>query len=197
MFCRKIQTRLLVATAFVSYIQTRLPLTTGFVCLLLGHRNSSPLMCPLFLSLSCWFFFFLACAMLLLPPSQWLSPSLAISTNLSLSPRFCFHGHHHHVEVLSRPPPPRRGASEATTTTTQTPPPRLSLSLTFSSYTAVTPTIIEGYLFLFLYSNFFGLTWFYIFRSLPLLCRLFSTIVVHTLPLSLLFRFVHLMFLFN
>jgi len=115
LFCRKIQTRLLVATTFVSYIQTWFPLTTTFVSLLLGHRNSSPLSCPLF-------FPFALLLLLLLPRVRSasssslsaLSSSLVVplslprhSTNLSpvslsLSPQFCFCGqrcfrsHHHH-----------------------------------------------------------------------------------------------------
>ena len=42
-------------------------LRTAFVSLLLGHKNSSPLACPMFISLCC--FFFLAFAVLLLPSS--------------------------------------------------------------------------------------------------------------------------------
>jgi len=109
-----------VATAFVSYIQTRLLLTTAFVSLLLGHKNSSPLACPLFLP-------FALLLLLLLPFVAAVSSSRNKSVHclplprsgspppspfdqplsrLSLSPRFCFCGHHNHVEVLSQPPPP-------------------------------------------------------------------------------------------
>jgi len=135
LFCRKIQTRLLVAIAFVSYIQTRLPLITAFESLLLGHKNSFPLACPMFLRFPL--------LLLLLPPFAavvvvGLLPSVSVHclplplprnasppsspfdqplSRLSLSPRFCFFGHHYHVEVLSQPPPPPL----------KPPPPRLSL----------------------------------------------------------------------
>ena len=155
LFCRKIQTRLLVAIAFVSYIQTRLPLITAFESLLLGHKNSFPLACPMFLRFPL--------LLLLLPPFAavvGLLPSISVHclplplsrnasppsspfdqplSRLSLSPRFCFFGHL-----------PRGGSFVAATTTPQTPS-TTSLSLTFSSSTAATPTTtgsIEGANFL-------------------------------------------------
>jgi len=182
---------------FYRRIQTRLPLTTAFVCLLLGLRQNSPLACPLFrLRLCC-----------LRVPSS--SSSSAFSSCPSHCPRIAspspspFNQPLFRLSLslsavsLLRPPPPRGGSFAATTTTTQTLPPRLSLSDIFFFYRRDAHHHWRLSLSLALSNFFFCLTWFYIFRSLPLLCRLFSTIVEHTLPLSLIFRFVHSIFLFN
>jgi len=169
-------------------IQTQFPLTTAFVFPFFRAPTLPPscALCSTLPLCHCLFFFFF------LPRSairSALSPSLAATSLSSLSLS---------AVLLLWPPPPHRGASAATPTTTQTPTTTSrSLFDIFFFYRRDAHHHRRLSLSLPLFNFFFCLTSFYIFRSLPLLCRLFSTIVVHTLPLSLLFRFIHSMFLFN
>jgi len=196
-----------VATEFVSYIQTRLPLTTAFVCLLLGLRLSSPPRVPSVSSSS-----YLRLPSLLLFPFVATTSSSSSSSALSSSPSHCLR--------IALPLPYLSTnlsllslslccfAFAATTTTWRffrshhyhhsDPHHHVSLSLWHFLFLPPRRTPpLKAISFSGFIQFFFYLTWFYIFRSLPLLCRLFSTIVVHTLPLSLIFRFIHSIFMFN
>ena len=74
LFCRRIQTRLLVGTAFVSHIQTRFPLTITFASLSFRAPTLPPYraLCSALPLCHCLFFFFFFL------PSSALSPSFAI-----------------------------------------------------------------------------------------------------------------------